>query len=156
MMAGTCTWARWRVELSSTFERVTARPRCSFPLGGDGRLAVTGIKAHKGLLYVSGAATGLVFIYDLKTKALVFKGPTGLVPPGSSFVNDVDLAADGSAYFTDSRSPYLYRVARGANGVWFLALIVQSNTGKLFRVGTVWCWRTTMMTSCTSFPGPPV
>ncbi len=129
--------------------------------GLDGRTSVTGIKVQDGLLYVSGAGTGQVFIYDVESKALVFKSSTGL-EAGKSFVNDVDLADDGAAYFTDSFSPYLYRVAKGSNGQWALqrfidftgtaftyvtgfnangiaikdgvALIVQSNTGKLFRV----------------------
>lgn len=128
--------------------------------GGDGRTAVTGLKAEDGLLYVSGAGTGQMFVYDLSTKALVFKTASGVTP---TFINDVDIDGDGAAYFTDSQSPYLYRVAK-SDGVWAMerfitftgtpfayttgfnangividdddeaALIVQSNTGKLFRV----------------------
>ena len=131
------------------------------PAGADGRTAATGIKAVDGKLYVSGAGTGKVFVYDLATKALLFSASTGVSP---TFVNDVDLDKDGNAYFTDSLSPRLYRV-RQVNGIWQMetfvdftgtafayvagfnangvvvtenshyAIVVQSNTGSLYRVG---------------------
>lgn len=109
----------------------------------------------------AGGATGQIFVYDIATKALVAKFATGLTP---SFVNDVTIAPNGDAYFTDSNSPAIYRVAvdvtaPGAfsrwsdlagspisygqgfnlNGIAASAdgqylVVVQSNTGKLFRV----------------------
>ncbi len=131
------------------------------PAGGDGRTAATGIKAVDGRLYVSGAATGKMFVYDLATKAQLFSASSGA---NLTFINDVDVDKDGNAYFTDSRTPSLYRV-RQVGGVWQLdsfvdftgtafnyvagfnangivvtensqyAIIVQSNTGSLYRVG---------------------
>jgi sugar lactone lactonase YvrE len=132
------------------------------PGGADGRTSATGIKADNGRLFVSGAATGKVFVYNIASGALEFSG----VAPGTgaSFINDVAIANDGSAYFTDSRRASLYRLQKSgttwrleeavsfvgtpfvytdgfnANGIVIsdsgdYALVVQSNTGKLFRVG---------------------
>lgn len=147
-----------------TFRKGDRSATTFLPAGGDGRSAVTGLKAERGLLFVSGAATGQVFVYDLATKGLVFKAATGASAANPSFINDVDLDRNGAAYFTDSVRPALYRVAKGADGQWTfetfidftgtpfayttgfnangiaiddgagIALIVQSNTGKLFRV----------------------
>ncbi len=137
-----------------------AQAQVFLPGGVDGRTSATGIKADNGRLFVSGAATGKVFVYNIASGALEFSG----VAPGTgaSFINDVAIADDGSAYFTDSRRASLYRLQKtgttwkfeeavsfvgtpfvyvdgfNANGIVIhddFALIVQSNTGKLFRVG---------------------
>jgi sugar lactone lactonase YvrE len=130
--------------------------------GTDGRTAATGLKVDKGRLYISGASTGKVFVYGASDGALQFSATTP--GTGASFVNDVAVANDGTAYFTDSFRPSLYRLQR-VSGAWQLdefvsfagtpfayatgfnangividedskyALVVQSNTGKLFRVG---------------------
>lgn len=133
-----------------------------FLAGGlAGRTAATGLKVdEEGRLFVSGAGTGRMFVYDTASGALLASFQTTRTP---TFVNDVAVAKDGSAYFTDSLSPFLYRVfwngstwameewltftgtplayvaGFNVNGVVATPdgkylLVVQSNTGKLFRI----------------------
>ncbi len=127
--------------------------------GGDSRTDVRGMKVAKnGRLYVAGGTLGKVFVYDIASKALLASFATGLTP---SFVNDVTIAPNGDAYFTDSQSPAIYRlsadltnfarftdfagssvvygpgfnlngIAATADGAYVIT--VQSNTGKLIRV----------------------
>ena len=78
------------------------------PGGGDGRTDVRGMKANETRLYVSAGALGQVFVYDTASKALLAKFATELTP---SFVNDVTIAPNGDAYFTDSQSPAIYRLS---------------------------------------------
>jgi len=111
--------------------------------GKDGRTAATGTKVDpEGQLFVAGGDTGQLF------------------------VNDVALGPDGSAYFTDSINPRLYRLFPYEEGGYgfepFLDLeetpleyregcnlngiaatedgryliTVQSNTGNLYRINT--------------------
>lgn len=125
------------------------------PGEGDARgLAVSG-----NLLFVAGGFTGNVWVYDIPSRALLATLPA----PGAGFINDLAVASSGDVYVTDSFVPQLYRVYRGAsgweievfrslagtpveygpgfnlngiaasaNGRWLV--VVQSNTGKLFRV----------------------
>jgi hypothetical protein len=133
-----------------------------FVLGGtDGRTDVRGLNVGNGKLYLAGGPTAQLFVYDLASKRLLGKFATGLTP---SFVNDVTIAPNGDAYFTDSNSPAIHRVAAdvmGANAFsrWIdltgspivyaqgfnlngiaasadgrYLVTVQSNTGKLFRI----------------------
>ena len=119
--------------------------------------AATGIEAKGNRLFVSGAGTGKAFVYNIATTADV---ATYTFDPG--FINDVVVTRNG-AYFTNSNVAALFRVpiqggqlgatpqripltgdftlqsgfnANGIdatrNGKWLI--IVQSNTGKLFRV----------------------
>jgi len=132
------------------------------PPGGDGRTAATGLKVDsRGRLFVSGAATGQMFVYDATTGGLLGKLSNGLTP---TFINDVAVTSTGDAYFTDSLNPILFKVAADANGQYTLEswldftgtaltyqtgfnlngitasedgkylIVVQSNTGKLFRI----------------------
>jgi Cu-Zn family superoxide dismutase len=131
------------------------------PGGHDGHTFATGLKVDsQGRLYVSGGSTGLMSIYDTRTKALLAQFKTGATP---TFVNDVALTPDGSAYFTDSNQPVIYRVAPAGgqftyeqwlpltgtvasyvqgfnlNGITAsedgrYLVVVQSNTGKLHRI----------------------
>jgi Cu-Zn family superoxide dismutase len=131
------------------------------PGGVDGRTDVRGLKVGNGKLYLAGGPTAQLFVYDLASKQLLAKFATGLTP---SFVNDVTIAPNGDAYFTDSNSPAIYRVAAnvtspGAFSRWIeltgspivysqgfnlngiaasadgkYLVTVQSNTGKLFRI----------------------
>ena len=127
----------------------------------DGRTTAAGLAVDdEGRLYVSGGGTGKLFVYDA-SGALLASFATGSSP---TFINDVAVAKDGSAYFTDSQSPYLYRVYQNEAGEWayerwidftgttleYVAgfnvngievtpngnylILVQTNTGKLFRV----------------------
>lgn len=135
------------------------------PGGDDGRTSATGMKVDKqGRLFISGAATGKMFVYDAATGALIAAFDNDLA---NTFINDVAInPRDGAAYFTDSLSPYLYRVAPDAQGhlalsVWLdftgtvvqyqpgfnlngiaatdngkYLIVAQSNTGLLFRIDT--------------------
>jgi sugar lactone lactonase YvrE len=126
--------------------------------GRSGR-AATGVAVdNRNRLFVSGASTGKAFVYNAGTG-----GDIAEYTLGQGFINDVVVTRTG-AYFTNSNRAELYRVpignggrlgatvqtialqppyAQGAgfnvngidatpNGRWLV--IVQSNTGKLFRV----------------------
>ncbi|MFL5807112.1 MAG: SMP-30/gluconolactonase/LRE family protein [Roseiflexaceae bacterium] len=134
------------------------------PGGADGRTTATGLKVdHQGRLFVSGGSSGKLFIYDTTTGKLLASFSSNATP---TFINDVAVAPDGSAYFTDSLSPFLYRVVPNPSGgftfeTWLdftgtalvyqtgfnvngiaathdgkYLIVVQSNTGKLFRINT--------------------
>jgi hypothetical protein len=128
----------------------------------DGRVAV-GMELDRGLLYVAGGPTG-AYVYDASSGETV---RTYSFSPGG-FVNDVVVTKD-AAWFTDSFTPFLYRVPVSPSGVPASAsdaeavrltgdfslrtgfnlngidapsngkvlVVVQSNTGKLFRVDPV-------------------
>jgi Cu-Zn family superoxide dismutase len=132
------------------------------PAGSVGRTAATGMKVdHEGRLFVSGAGTGQMFIYDTGTGMLIQKFDNGFA---NTFVNDVALDRSGNAYFTDSVQPILYRISQDASGQFVMTnwlnltgtpiiygpgfnlngiavtendrylIVVQSNTGQLFRI----------------------
>jgi sugar lactone lactonase YvrE len=132
--------------------------------GSDGRTSATGMQVTKaGELLISGARTGKIYVYDAVNGALKASFQAGSV--GSSFVNDVALAPSGAAYFTDSFTPVIYRIVPDGKGGWSFSqwldlrgsvityqagfnlngiavtsdgkylITVQSNTGKLFRIG---------------------
>lgn len=134
------------------------------PGGSDGRTDVRGMKVNpQGQLFMAGGATGTMWMYDAVTGRLLSSFANGV---GNSFVNDVAIAPDGAAYFTDSNVPILYRIKADAEGVFRLEywrdlrgtaieyaqgfnlngiavtpdnrylIVVQSNTGKLFRIAT--------------------
>lgn len=124
--------------------------------------SATGMKVdHRHRLFVSGGATGQAYVYDSRTGAPLasFQLATG----ADTFINDV-VVTRTAAWFTDSFRAVLYRLAIGPNGelgavttvpltggqfvlgASFNAngidatpngktlIIVQSNTGKLFKV----------------------
>ena len=128
------------------------------------RPSAIGMKVDEaGRLYVAGGASGKIFVYDTASRALIRAFDTPAAAPGGTFINDVALTPEG-AYFTDSIRPVLFRVARTAAGVgeptpWLdftgtalkyqtgfnlngiaattdgrYLVVVQSNTGKLFRI----------------------
>ncbi|WP_336214202.1 superoxide dismutase [Nonomuraea sp. LPB2021202275-12-8] len=119
-----------------------------------------GLKSdRRGRLFVAGGNAGNARVIDLRTGAVI-KSYT--LATGTSFVNDVLLTAD-AAWITDSANPVLYRLPLGrrgslpaqadtipltgaiqyatgtnANGIAPTPdgrnlLVVQSNTGKLFK-----------------------
>jgi sugar lactone lactonase YvrE len=128
--------------------------------GATGRSAI-GVELDHGRLYVAGGGTGKGFVYSAETGALLMEAQLAALPindANPTFVNDVAVAR-GSAYFTDSRRPFLYRLGRNgqveriplsgdivytpgvnnANGIdttpnGKTLIIVQTNTGKLFTV----------------------
>ena len=85
------------------------------PSGADGRTTAIGMKTDgAGRLFVAGGDTGQMFVYDTATGALIESFDNG---QEMTFVNDVTLTPDGSAFFTDSMNPELYRVfPDGAGG----------------------------------------
>lgn len=132
--------------------------------GSDGRTDVRGMKVDpKGRLFIAGGQTNTLWMYDAVSGRLLSSFYNGV---SNGFVNDVAVAPDGAAYFTDSFKPYLYRIAADAQGVFRYELwhdltntiirygegfnlngivvtpdgkyliVVQSNTGKLFRIAT--------------------
>jgi sugar lactone lactonase YvrE len=107
----------------------------------------------RGRLYVAGGAAGNARVVDTRTGKIL---ASHQLTTAAAFVNDVALAG-GAAWFTDSVNQVLYRLAHGtvktvpitgdlvygtgfnANGIaptpdGKALLVVQSNTGKLFRV----------------------
>jgi sugar lactone lactonase YvrE len=131
------------------------------PAGQDGRTTATGMKVdQEGRLYVAGASSGRIFVYDTATGALIARFETG----AGGFLNDVALTKNGDLYVTDSLRPVLWRVPASSieagggpieaiplapelpylpgfnlNGLVTTesgkALIsVQSNTGKIWRI----------------------
>ena len=77
----------------------------------DGRVAV-GLKVDRGLLFVAGGPTGDAYVYDAGTGEEIAVLDLTDDP---SFVNDVIVTMD-AAWFTDSQSAVLYRVALGPDG----------------------------------------
>jgi Cu-Zn family superoxide dismutase len=133
--------------------------------GSDGRETAVGMKVDEmGRLYIAGGDTGRIFVYDATSSNLI----RALETPNAdmTFINDVAVAPDGSAYFTDSMRPVLFRVSASDGEVgdvesWLdlegtaveygegfnlngiaatedgrYLITVQSNTGKLFRIDT--------------------
>jgi Cu-Zn family superoxide dismutase len=132
------------------------------PGNTDGRTAAVGLKVDdQGRLFIAGGNTGKVFVYDTATGTLLATFDNDLA---ATFINDVAITKDGTAYFTDSVNPFLYRVTQNeqgqfeferwldftgtpfayqpgfnANGIAAspngkYLIVVQSNTGKLFRI----------------------
>jgi sugar lactone lactonase YvrE len=115
---------------------------------------------HRGRLFVAGGPAGDARVIDVRTGALLARYA---LATGDTFINDVVLAR-GAAWFTDSRQQVLYKLQLGrhgelprtavripitgdlvfidgfnANGIEATPdgralLVVQSNTGGLFRV----------------------
>ena len=132
--------------------------------GSDGRTDVRGMKVNpQGQLFMAGGPTGTMWMYDAVTGRLLSSFRNGVE---GSVVNDVAIAPDGAAYFTDSSVPNLYRIKADAQGIYRFEfwldlrntpiqytqgfnlngiaatpdgkylITVQSNTGKLFRIAT--------------------
>ena len=132
------------------------------PAGSDGRTDVRGIKVNpQGQLFLAGGPTGTMWMYDAVTGRLLSSFRNGIQ---GSLINDVAIAPDGAAYFTDSNVPLLYRIKADAQGVYRFEfwrdlrdtviryeqgfnlggivvtpdnkylIVVQGNTGKLFRI----------------------
>ena len=66
----------------------------------------SGLKADRGRLFVGGGATGAIWVYDIRTRALVRRYETG----SGGFLNDVAITPNGDAYVTDSQRPFIFRV----------------------------------------------
>lgn len=129
------------------------------PGGEDGRTTAIGLDVDRnGVLYIAGGNTGTVWAYDTATGDLIASSSIA----GAGFINDVATTEPGVAYFTDSFTPVIYRLVLdddpelepwldltgtpivygqsfNLNGIAATPdgrylIVVQSNTGKLFRV----------------------
>ncbi|WP_030066340.1 SMP-30/gluconolactonase/LRE family protein [Streptomyces natalensis] len=82
--------------------------RVFLPAGTDGRNTANGLKVDRaGRLWVIDSTAG-VAVYDIRDRRLLARFD---VSGGArSFVNDLALAPDGSAYLTDSARAVVYRV----------------------------------------------
>ena len=82
--------------------------------GTDGRSAATGMKVDAGgRLFIAGGMTGQMFVYDTSTGEPIARFSN---EQETTFVNDVTLTPDGSAYFTDSMNPELYMIYPDGSG----------------------------------------
>jgi Cu-Zn family superoxide dismutase len=134
------------------------------PAGADGRTTAIGLEVSKSRLFVAGGQTGKAFVLSTKDGSTL-KVLDSKPPSADTFINDVTVA-DGYAYFTDSRrpiifrastrggsigdlepwldltgTPFVYQTGFNANGIvnyddGKVLVVVQSNTGKLFRIST--------------------
>ena len=127
--------------------------------GEDRRTHTTGLKLDDGRLYVAGAQTGKVFVYNASRGDLIRR----FRAQGAGFLNDLAINPHtGDAYITDSFVPTLWRISGGKLRPWLdlsdtpihytpnefnlngivatpdgrYLLTVQSNTGKLYRINT--------------------
>ena len=84
------------------------------PDGADGRTVTAGMAMDgEGRLYVNGADTGVVRVYDPADGELLAE----LSGRDGGFVNEITIADDGSAFVTDSRLPVIYRITE-RRGQW--------------------------------------
>jgi Cu-Zn family superoxide dismutase len=130
-----------------------------FITGATGKSAL-GMKVADGRLYVAGGMTGTIVVYDLKTRQQVASFDTGT----GGLLNDLVVTEHGDVFVTDSSRPVIWHVtpeqvsagsgtpeqiAVGpeiayesgfnlngivARGDGRQLIVVQTNTGKLFRI----------------------
>ncbi|MFE3776050.1 SMP-30/gluconolactonase/LRE family protein [Streptomyces sp. NPDC059122] len=85
--------------------------RIFLPSGTDGRTTANGLKVDRaGRLWVIDSTAG-VAVYDLRDRRLIAR--FDVTGSARSFVNDLAITPDGSAYLTDSYRGVLYRVTPG-------------------------------------------
>ncbi len=121
--------------------------------GVTGRSTV-GLKLWRGKLIAAGGSTGKITVFDLHSKSVLTTFDTG----AGGFLNDLVVTRHGDIYVTDSTRPTLWHVTRSGavqaldvsasipyaagfnlNGIVAKRdhrqlVVVQSNTGKLFRI----------------------
>ncbi len=68
--------------------------------------SAVGMKVSRGKLYVAGGPTGSIYVYKIKTGALLARCETG---PGG-FLNDLVVTRQGDVYVTDSFRPMLWHL----------------------------------------------
>lgn len=88
------------------------------PGGVDGRTTARGIDTDDlGRVFIAGGPTGRLWVVSPDGITLA-----SLATPAGTFLNDVWVAPDGAAYFTDSNQPRIWRVAQGTGGAWSATL----------------------------------
>ncbi|SMD26321.1 SMP-30/gluconolactonase/LRE family protein [Kibdelosporangium aridum] len=79
------------------------------PAGADGRDIANGLALRGDTLVVLSRQSGVIRSYDTRSGTLLSTVDNGLGSSGT-FLNDLTIAPDGSAYVTDSINPWLYRI----------------------------------------------
>jgi sugar lactone lactonase YvrE len=88
------------------------------PGGVDGRTTARGIDVDDlGRVFIAGGPSGRLWVISPDGATLA-----SLATPAGTFLNDVWVAPDGAAYFTDSNQPRIWRVAQGTGGAWQASL----------------------------------
>ena len=130
-----------------------------FIMGAAGKSAV-GLKVADGRLYVAGGMTGKIVVYDLGTRQQTASFDTGT----GGFLNDLVVTHHGDVFVTDSFRPIIWHVTAAqvnagsgipeqiavgpeiafgngfnlngivARGDGRRLIVVQTNTGKLYRI----------------------
>jgi sugar lactone lactonase YvrE len=95
----------WRGKLGDT-----ATPVPTFIPGAAGNSA-TGMKVVKGRLYVAGASTGTIKVYDVDSGALRAVFDTKGANTGPTFINDLVVTRHGDVFATDSFRPAIYHLS---------------------------------------------
>src|SRR3954447_24254443 len=85
----------------------TTTPVPVFIPGSAGQSA-TGLKVQRGKLYVAGAATGTIKVYDVDSGALLATFDTKGASAAPTFISDLVLPRLGDVYATDSFRPAIY------------------------------------------------
>jgi len=103
---------------SGTLGTPTLSPLIAGTVTGTPPLA-TGMKVRRGLLYVAGATTGQVRVYNLANRAqppLVFDThhAPGVNPAAPTFINDLDVTRRGDVFATDSFQRFIYKIPAAA------------------------------------------
>lgn len=97
-----------------------ARPDAEVWLPGatEGLTGTRGMKVDSaGRLFVSAGPQGRMYVFDTADKKPLAQLSTNIQ---GSFINDVSIAPDGAAYFTDSRVPNVYKVSADTQGQFSL------------------------------------
>jgi sugar lactone lactonase YvrE len=70
--------------------------------------SAVGMKVSHGKLYVAGGMTGSIYVYKIRTGALLARFETG----SGGFLNDLVVTRKGDVYVTDSFRPTLWHLTR--------------------------------------------
>lgn len=100
----------WRGKLGDT-----ATPVPVFIPGSTGNGA-TGMKVFRGKLYVSGAGTGTIKVYDVRTGTLLATFDTTGGSSDPTFINDLVVTRQGDVFATDSFRPAIYHLSAAEIG----------------------------------------
>ena len=89
----------------ATLRGHTLRPFIT-PDPADPADSAIGMKVSRGKLYVAGGPTGSIYVYRIRTGALLARFETG----AGGFLNDLVVTRRGHVYVTDSFRPILWHV----------------------------------------------